>query len=146
MGFLLLALASWRIAVMLTQDLGPGAIFARLRAYALKLALSKKMGWVAVGLNCPSCAGVWIAAAMLLLPECQGKELFIRWLALAGAITLIARGVDALSQGTGSPFTPMGSQWDIQPAPKIREVPVNFPKRDATSAASSATPGCGCSG
>lgn len=82
MSFLTLALtalAAWRLASLLVNEDGPGAVFARLRlragiSYVVRQngdgqpeAMRVAKGWLAEGLTCVWCVSVWAAAGFVLL-------------------------------------------------------------------------------
>jgi hypothetical protein len=76
---LLTVLAAWRVASLLVNEDGPGAIFARLRRWAgigyvvqmdgqgQPTSMRVAKGWLAEGLTCVWCVSVWAAAAFVLL-------------------------------------------------------------------------------
>ena len=79
LDFVILALAAWRLAYMLVNEDGPGAIFSRLR-YRLGVrsvvtrgndgqpeASKVATNWLAEGLTCVWCVSIW-TALLLLLP------------------------------------------------------------------------------
>ena len=77
--FGLTALAAWRVASLLVNEDGPGAMFARLRRWAginyvvrqnaagQPEAMRVTRGWLAEGLTCVWCVSVWAAAFFVLL-------------------------------------------------------------------------------
>ena len=86
---LLAALAVYRLAQLLSLDDGPLAVFARVRRWS-QAHPAAWGGWrwsVAEWLACPFCQGVWWAAVALplLVWPTAGGDLFLLWLALAGA-------------------------------------------------------------
>jgi len=74
----LTALASWRMASLLVNEDGPGAVFARLRRWAgisyvvrqdgngQPAAMRVAKGGLAEGLTCIWCVSVWCAAGFVL--------------------------------------------------------------------------------
>ena len=99
--FGLTALAAWRVASLLVNEDGPGAVFARLRRraginYVVRQngqgqpeAMQVARGWLAEGLTCVWCVSVWAAAFFVL---CS----FIPY---ASAIVNVFRDVLAVSAG-----------------------------------------------
>ena len=97
--FLLLALAVWRLASLLVNEDGPGAVFARLRhAAGLRSVVTKDnegnptvsrvaLNPLAEGLSCIWCVSVW-AAALLALPFAPVRMLRLVLAASAGAIVI----------------------------------------------------------
>jgi hypothetical protein len=87
--FLLLALASWRLASMLIYETGPFAVFDRLRAAANRLGAGGVFA-------CIWCMSVWVAGAAVLLYHIAPTMLTITaiWLALSAAIVFIDNGIE----------------------------------------------------
>lgn len=89
------ALATYRIARMVTRENGPFGMFFHLRALATSRILgtrddplpsARRWGWIAEGVSCPACASFWIGLAIALL-------LHAPWwygLAYSGAATWLA--------------------------------------------------------
>lgn len=75
---IILALAAWRIASLLVNEDGPGAVFARLR-YAAGIRYVVRQGvdgpeptrtasnWLAEGLTCTWCVSIWCVCGLTLL-------------------------------------------------------------------------------
>lgn len=99
--FGLTALAAWRLASLLVNEDGPGAMFARLRRWAgigyvvrqnaegQPEAMRVTRGWLAEGLTCVWCVSVWAAALFVLLGL----------IPYANAVIAVLRDVLAISAG-----------------------------------------------
>jgi hypothetical protein len=99
--FLLTVLAAWRVASLLVNEDGPGAICARLRlragiSYVVRQngagqpeAMRVAHGWLAEGLTCVWCVSVWTAALFVLLAL----------IPYANAVSAVLRDVLAVSAG-----------------------------------------------
>lgn len=62
--FLLLALATWRLARLVTQESGPANVFGRLRAaVGTETAADGSLGEL---IGCKACASFWIGLAITL--------------------------------------------------------------------------------
>ena len=98
---ILLSLASWRLASLLVNEDGPGAIFAKLRyragiRYVVRQgangqpdAARTAAGWLAEGLTCLWCVSVWCAAGLVLI-GLMLHGLGAGWLYDAGVLVLAA--------------------------------------------------------
>lgn len=96
-NYLIHALAAWRLASLLVNEDGPGAVFARLRHKAGVRSVVTRDGQgnptasraaltpVAEGLTCVWCVSVW-TAALLALPLAPVRALRLVLAASAGAI------------------------------------------------------------
>ena len=79
--FLIAALATWRIAFLVTRERGPWNIFGYLR---------HRVGGVAGELvKCVKCVGLWVAIPFAFFVRGGWWELVTVWLALAGVVALI---------------------------------------------------------
>lgn len=78
----LLALATWRLAYMLTLEVGPFAIFRRLRDITT-------FGGT---LECLYCTSVWCALGLYALREYAQWPLYV--LAISGLALMVGRYVD----------------------------------------------------
>jgi hypothetical protein len=91
--FLLAALATWRLAHLLTREDGPYGLLARLRARAGDGAVGR-------ALQCLYCTSVWVAAPLALFVAPWQARAAVVWLALSGAACLLdrltARGLDVV--------------------------------------------------
>ena len=80
--FTIACFATFRMALVLSQETGPMRIFARLRK------APKPHSNLREGLSCPWCLGMWIGAAVTtFLWACDyfpGKEWPLYWLAISG--------------------------------------------------------------
>lgn len=87
LAYALIALAAYRVATDLAWEDGPGALFARVRGWALQ-----RFGphhWISEGVSCPICISFWAAPALLLLWPLA--PFIVAWLAVAGAAAFLAR-------------------------------------------------------
>jgi hypothetical protein len=82
--FLLAALATWRLASLMTRERGPYELVARLRARARDSMLGR-------ALQCFYCASLWIAAPLALLVTTSVPRAVVVWVALSGAACLLDR-------------------------------------------------------
>ena len=80
--FLLAALATWRLALLLVREDGPWRIFARLRNRLDTSRLSQLLG-------CVKCVGMWVSIPFAFFVRGDWAELVVIWLALAGVAALI---------------------------------------------------------
>jgi hypothetical protein len=80
--FLLAALATWRLAFLLTREDGPGRIFARWRE---KLGV----GFFGQLFTCVKCTGMWVSIPFALFVRGNWLDLVVIWLALSGVTALI---------------------------------------------------------
>lgn len=87
---LLLTLAAYRVATDMAWETGPGAVFERLRGWAVQ-----RGGLVAEGFTCPICLSLWAALALTLLAGWLGLvdpwAWPLYWLASAGGAAYLAR-------------------------------------------------------
>lgn len=84
LGFVLFALAVWRVTYLLAEEDGPGRIFARLRA-ARGGGIWKSL------FGCFYCLSLWVALPFAFGLSAQWGERLIVWLALSGAACLLER-------------------------------------------------------
>jgi hypothetical protein len=84
LGFVLFALAVWRVTHLLAEEDGPGRIFARLRAAAGDGIWGSLLG-------CFYCLSLWVALPFAFGLSAQWSERLIVWLALSGAACLLER-------------------------------------------------------
>jgi len=82
--FVLGALATWRVAHLITAEDGPADVIVRLRARA-------GAGVVGDAMDCFACTSVWAAAPVALTVIRRPRELAVTWLALTGAACLLER-------------------------------------------------------
>lgn len=82
--FLLAALATWRLATLLTRDDGPWDLVLRLRRAAGNGAVGRM-------LDCFRCVSLWVAAPLALAVGDNLLEWLLAWLALSGAACLLDR-------------------------------------------------------
>jgi hypothetical protein len=84
LGFVLFALAVWRVTHLLAEEDGPGRIFARLRT-AWGDGFWKSL------FGCFYCLSLWVALPFAFGLSTQWGERLIVWLALSGAASLLER-------------------------------------------------------
>jgi hypothetical protein len=80
--FILAALATWRLAFLLTREDGPGRVFARLRR-------GLGTGFAGQLFGCVKCVGMWMALPFAFFVGGSWIELLVEWLAIAGVTALI---------------------------------------------------------
>ena len=80
--FVLAILAAWRVAHLLVAEDGPGGVIAWLRS---------RLGQSIIGqmMDCFGCAGLWVAAPLAWFVGGRIPEMFVAWLAIAGAAYLL---------------------------------------------------------
>lgn len=86
----ILALASFRLAHMLTLEDGPFDVFALIRGSLDPLQRT----WIGRGINCPLCVGFWASLFVLavwFIPIVG--PLLITWWAIAGLQTIIQKAL-----------------------------------------------------
>jgi len=106
----LLALAVFRLALLLTREDGPFDLFYKLRLqlgaydYGEDGEPRTQAGKI---FSCPYCVGVWLSAlavlVLILSPtlSLNGVWILVVWLALAGIQTLFQKLYDALTKHNG---------------------------------------------
>jgi hypothetical protein len=82
--FGLAALATWRLAHLVTEEDGPANAIARLRAKAGAGSAGELM-------DCFYCLSLWVAAPLAFAVNGRRRETPIVWLALSGAACLLER-------------------------------------------------------
>lgn len=87
MEFLLLVLATWRVARMLALEEGPFGVFAETRK------LSSPDTWWGRGFRCPLCAGFWVALLLTGVTLTLGPIL-VFWWGVAGGAAIIQLYLD----------------------------------------------------
>lgn len=83
--FILLALATYRLARMVASEEGPFGVFHQLRG---RLDPDQRT-WLGRGVNCPLCVGFWAAPIVLGLHALWPP--LVWWLAAAGAATVLTK-------------------------------------------------------
>lgn len=96
-GFVLGALAVWRITHLLNDEDGPWDALVRLR----RLAGSGMAGRL---LDCFYCLSVWVAAAFAWALAEDWKRGLLLWPALSGAAILLERATGGLRDLPVAPF------------------------------------------
>lgn len=111
-AFVLTALAAWRLASMLVNEDGPGAMFARLRRwaginYVVRMgpdgqpdSMRVAQGALAEGLTCVWCVSVWTAGLFVLLSLIPYANVVVGVLrdvlAVSAAAILLHEGLERL--------------------------------------------------
>ena len=89
--FIVAALATYRLSMMLTEEEGPFSIFTRLRG---RLDPDQKT-WLGRGVNCIMCVAFWVALPVAVWLGIVGAvDPYLTplvWLGLAGAVVIIRR-------------------------------------------------------
>jgi hypothetical protein len=96
--FLIAALATWRLAFLLSRERGPWDVFGLLRR-------ATEGGVVGELLKCVKCVGLWVAVPFAFFVRGDWWELVVTWLALAGVTAMI-------DEWTRSPFEWQESKED----------------------------------
>lgn len=85
-------LAAFRLARLVTEEEGPGGMFAQLRAslgaydYGQDGQPQTNLGR---GISCPHCVGVWAAALMVAVWQVSRLQPVVLWLAVAGGQSVL---------------------------------------------------------
>lgn len=87
LDYILVALATYRVATDLAWEDGPLDLFAWLRGQALQRFGPEH--WLTNGLGCPICVAFWLAPLVLAL--WAWAPWAVAWLAVAGAVALLVR-------------------------------------------------------
>lgn len=102
LDWIILAVATWRLAYMLLWDDGIFSVFDRLRASVNRAELSDRRALQAAGralaplFACIYCMSVWTAGVLFLAyPSALGRYI-VAVLALSGGAVIIHAAVDAL--------------------------------------------------
>ena len=85
-GFVLAALATWRVAHLIAEEDGPWNVVARARARAGTGELGELM-------DCFYCLSLWVAAPAALTVT-RERDLPTTWLALSGAACLLEQATN----------------------------------------------------
>ena len=83
-GFLVGALATWRVTHLLVEEDGPADVVVRLRRRAGD-------GWIGQAMDCFYCLSIWTAAPVAAAVARRPREAPLIWLALSGAACLLER-------------------------------------------------------
>lgn len=92
------SLACFRLALMLSSDQGPWAVFSKLRSFLTREAERNKAlrkSKVHVGITCRRCSSVWFG--LLVAPYAYFHDQFWPWLATTGDVALLALALSAAS-------------------------------------------------
>lgn len=102
LDWLILSVATWRLAYMLLWDDGLFGVFDRLRAAVNRAAFSEYRAARAVGASlaplfaCIYCMSVWTGAALLLAYGSPAGRAVVGVLVLSGGAVIIHAAVDVL--------------------------------------------------
>lgn len=96
MSFIIAILATYRMALLLSEDDGPFYVFMRLRTFTANKAMGESDGlgfWHMIdeGINCPYCMGLYAAilsGALVALNNYYGN-LFLLIFAIAGGQSVL---------------------------------------------------------
>lgn len=94
-----IGLASYRLAMLLTWDEGPGMMFLHFRSYMGVYNLDasgKPDSFTGRLFACPYCAGVWTSFALLLLSYVWGGKYLILGLSITGVQFALERNAKDL--------------------------------------------------
>lgn len=82
-GFVIGALAVWRVAHLIAREDGPGDILVRLR---------ERLGSGFAGslMDCFNCVSIWVSAPVLIIPAPWTGRI-VTWLGMSGAACLLER-------------------------------------------------------
>jgi hypothetical protein len=100
MGFVLGALATWRLTHLIAYEDGPWDVIAKLRKMAGPGVLGKLM-------DCFYCLSLWVSAVVTVAIATSVKDGFLMWLGLSGAACLLDRAgrepvvIERLSENRG---------------------------------------------
>jgi hypothetical protein len=95
--FALGALATWRLAHLLSEEDGPADVILRLRTWLGPGPLGQL-------LDCFACTSIWAAAPIAVAIADRRRDAPLHWLALSGAACLLERAArDAAYELTASP-------------------------------------------
>src|SRR5262245_51266505 len=87
LALILAALATYRLARMVTQEEGPLDIFVKLRG---AIDPDQKT-WLGRGINCALCVGFWVSLGVAFLLAPFDWSLLLIWWGIAGAQILIQK-------------------------------------------------------
>lgn len=100
-SFVLLAfysLAVYRLALMLSSDLGPWSVFEKLRSFLKREAKHNKPlrdSKFHVGIDCIRCDSVWLAIPVAAYAA--GRHLLVNWVTIPADIFLSAMALSAIA-------------------------------------------------
>lgn len=101
--FLIGGLATFRLAVLLSEDDGPAAIFSKLRSFLKREAKENKTlraSKVHEGITCPRCSSIWVALPIAAYGYFRERspewfvatgDVFLLWMALSAMAILFNR-------------------------------------------------------
>lgn len=80
---LLATVATYRVAYMVSMEVGPFAAFAHLRGWVDDTWGAQS--WQADGINCPLCISFWLALPVAIAISALGA-VWLVWLGIAGLV------------------------------------------------------------
>lgn len=101
--FTVYALATWRLAVLFSSDIGPWGMFSKLRSFLKREAKHNKPlreSKLHIGVSCIRCEAIWMATPITAFVFCRDRmpelavaacEAFFLMLALSAMAILIQR-------------------------------------------------------
>lgn len=104
LGFLIFAklllygLATFRMAVLISQDSGPAKIFSRFRSFLKreeKTHPALKKSDIAKGAECLKCSSVWVAFPVAAYATL--RHYLMDWIVICGDIFVLAMSLSALA-------------------------------------------------
>lgn len=94
--FVLCSLVCWRLALLLSEDAGPGRMFQKFRAFLKREAKEHKAlkkSAVHEGIECLRCSSVWVALPVAVYA--YWHDSLYPWLAATGDVFLVWLGLSA---------------------------------------------------
>jgi len=92
LNLILCILVVYRISRMIVGEMGPFNLFDKLRSAIMKRYDPNH--WLYNGIGCPLCVSFWISAPVAIYAATDLLSWFMYWLAIAGAVTIIYRGIE----------------------------------------------------
>ncbi len=105
LSLVILVLAVFRLTRLLVSENGPGDVFDLFRQWAGCYdygADGRPLTQLGRILSCPYCAGVWVAAFLVILSLIPYVSFVVYWLAVAGGQVLIVDVLLPTGDGVGS--------------------------------------------
>lgn len=103
--FGLAVLAVYRLALMITSETGPGAVFRRFRDWIGKRFPAKnyQQHWIDEGVNCPWCVSFWLSwiAALVFTRPANVVDYCLTALGIAGATVALLQYLHSSSSSRG---------------------------------------------
>lgn len=92
------ALATFRLALMLSSDVGPFAVFTKLRSFLKREAKESKplrASKIHEGIECSRCSSVWCAIPIATYAYC--RRFLADWFCAAVDVLLVALALSAIA-------------------------------------------------